>query len=100
MTTRRGRPRKGVGESPVQLDITFKQAEFEGEILHNHDSGKRRVVYRNCVFTGECRTGAYCTLINPGIKGTLRTGGDTRIINPLITVSGVLIPGASNIVSL
>lgn len=98
--SKRGRPRNGVGESPEQLDIAFKPAEFEGELLHNHDSGKRRVTYRNCIFTGECRTGAYCILINPVIDGRLRTGGDNVIKNPVFRTFGVLLPGYANIVSL
>lgn len=83
-----------------QLEINFEPGtEVTGELIAGLNSGKRRVTYRNCTFTGECRTGAYCTLIDPVIKGVLRTGGHNKIVRPVMKSEGKLLPGADNEVS-
>lgn len=98
MKKKLGRPKKGTGDSALQTTLTFP-AEEKGEVFHNFVSGKRHVTYKDCIFTGRCRVGAYCVLIAPVIQGELYTGGGCRILSPRIVYPGELHPGIGSTIS-
>lgn len=98
MKKRLGRPMKGTGASELQTTLTFPAAE-RGQVFHNLVSGKRHVIYKDCIFTGRCRVGAYCILIAPVIQGALYTGGSCQILSPRVVLPGELHPGMGNTIA-